>query len=271
MFSNHQKKVEERFNQLKLLNEAIASRNNEIILLDTEINHLKAIVGAFKNNHPGLSEKEAALNELQEIKKEIAKAKIELAKLKAEHSSLNDIINIEEEKTKLQEELANLQEQKTEIEYHPRDIIIAAYTVPNIDDIAIDAFIFDKKIKYNDKDTNYRCTGAVYKSLGGGRIIGFSSEFGNSLSDTSEPTFNAYPKKFVTFEEACLAIGSDLYLKETVTAQEIHKILMYFRSGFYFYGKTNITLDEFMEMIKTERQDIGSKPLELLLEKGKTE
>ena len=46
---------------------------------------------------------------------------------------------------------------------------------------------------------------------------------------------------------------------------------MHFRSGFYFYGKTDITLDEFMEMIKNERQDLGSKPLQKLLEKGKTE
>ncbi len=267
MFSNHQKKVEERFKQLKTLNDAIDERNSNIASLDNEINRLKTILSTFKSEHPGLSEVDAALKELENITSQITTAKIELAKIKEEHDLIGDIIAIKTQKSALEEELASLQKQKTD--YDPEDVIIVAYTVPNIDDVAIDAFVFKETSKYDNSYGN-ECTGKVYQSLGGGRTIGIDATYDGYLSNDRLPKYNAVPKKFVTFEEACLAIGSDLYLKDKVTAKEIHDILMYFRSGFYFYGKTDITLDEFMEMIKTERKDLANKPLQKLLEKGKT-
>ena len=92
------------------------------------------------------------------------------------------------------------------------------------------------------------------------------------MEDGYGRVYNAFIKRYITLEEACLAVGSNLYLKEKVSAIEIDELLKHFKAGFYFYGKTNITLDEFMDMVKNgERKYDGNIKLSRLLEKGETE
>lgn len=259
----HQKRVERMLEQLEALNKLVVSRKEE---LDDYENKLQEIFKLY----PGLQEVEAMEEYVSSLKEKSAllESKVETYDKKIEEyksviGTLETEIDIIHEREKLEEEKRALQDYKR-TSLLPKNILIVAYTVPNINDIAIDAFILDGRTRYYSKKKQEYANGTIYKSLGGGREIGFNSDYSDCLSGS----FNAFPKQFVTFEEACLALNSDLYLRESVSAMEVHELLQSFKAGFYFYGKTDLTVDEFMSMVKQGKREYdGAKPLTQLLEK----
>lgn len=262
--SKEEKAINNGFKQLDYLNAVIREREEQASLLPD----LTDKIALLKLEHVELAEYDSLAKAKIELEEQIKQKRKELEAITNELSSLGEIVSIESARKKLEEEKEALTYYRKSL-VNPKDIIIVAYTVPNIDDIAIDAFVFQKYEDYHNKD-GYPKRGAVYNSLGGGRTIGFTPDFTEPLY-SNYPVFNAEPKQFVTFEEACLALGLDLYLKEKVSTLEIHEVLQSFKSGFYFYGKTNITIDEFMEMIRLEKKEYdGNLKLERLLEKGET-
>ena len=205
MFKTHKKNIQERFAQIEALNNEIHDKTNKSQDLDREIQRLETILTNLINNHPGLEEVAALGVELENLKKELAETKLELSKIKGKYVALKSIEDINAEKAKLTTELNKLKSHVAGKKYYPKDIIIVAYIVPNINDIAIDAFIFDKDFNYTE--LIYPCSGKSYQSLGGGRTIGFDYNFRGTIYNESIAKYNAIPKRFITFEEACLALG----------------------------------------------------------------
>lgn len=272
----HNKKVNDKISQIDALNKIISSRKNEIKNLENIIARLRATIDEIIHQTPGIEEVDASQSyilklreDIKALEKELEEKMLELDKKMQLTGIVDELFDIGEERKKLEEEKQILCTY-TKQGYNPSKIIICAYKVPGIDDIAIDAFIYKSETSYSSK-TNENRTGSLYTSLGGGRTIGFSADYKSSLFNIYKPVFNAEPIQFVTFEEACLAIGSDLYLRDKVTSLEIHSLLQQFRSGFYFYGKTNITIDEFLKMLKSGKIEYdGEKELDSLIQKGET-
>lgn len=256
----HKKIVEEKENQIGELNKVILERKNKIKVLEGTIESLNRTIDEITRKNPSIEEAVRLRTYASKLKEEIRDLEEELEAMKQSVGIAYELADIDAERKKLEgERQALFNYQKSS--YKPSEIIICAYAVPNINDIAIDAFVFKAR----------GVMGVLYTSLGGGRTMKFTPDFQDYLVDNYRGTINAFPKQFVTFEEACLAIGSDLYLREQVSALEIHNLLQQFRSGFYFYGKTNLTADEFLKMLKrgTIEYD-GSIELDSLEQKGET-
>ncbi len=257
----YKKEIKRKLEKMEELDSYIEEKYQKLNTLELREQEITVIINRALEQFPGIDDVLSFRTYIESLKEEIESLEIEikakekmLKQVSKKLKAAGDILSIEEEKRKIEKEKLYLQAYKKNM-YSPGDVIIAAYKVPNIDDIAIDAFVFEE----NDEDDI-----RIYLPLSeDGRVITMYDGLHRESRDYHKV---AILKQFVTFEEACLSLGSDLYLRDKVSAQEINEILKLVRSGFVFIGENNISMEEFMKILLSGKAP--EAPIRRLLEKG---
>ncbi len=245
-FFNHKKTVERMFDQLDALNNIIAERTQNAEVLGEQLKNLETRITEIMTNYPELSEEEAIKKYFTTLKEEngsleadIASKKTELESLRKKLKILSNLSNINAERKKLEADVASLKKYKSK-HIKPEDVIIAFYQVKEAF-ACCNAFVYCDDTTYTDKEDEQEYPGKIYKSLNGNRIIGFTYDFKTPLF-TSVPDgnndINTSPRLWFSFTDICIEIGSNAYLKSTLTPEEINKVLKGFLALYDFWYNT---------------------------------
>lgn len=191
-----------------------------------ELDNLMAILREFYGVEDAIAAKNSLASEIASLEQRIANLKIELGA----YQSLKNI----------KDEVAALEERRRLLEAHPNrkfktsGVIIASYYPDIYDDENLASylmpFIYNGSVSYVYDDEKH--IAAEYSSIGGSRWAAIA-EGGEYLTESKKRTYNIGIGEYVTLEDVCVAIGSNLYLEEYVTLDEIKELVNLVESVYF--------------------------------------
>ncbi len=238
-------------NSLGAANDAKQKVEAEIEAQKKELDNIMAILREFYGVQDAITTKNSLESEIASLKEQIGSLKIELGAYK----SLKGIM----------EEVASLERRKKLLEAHPnrrfksRDVIIASY-YPNINDDENYAsnlmpFIYQRPVSYLYDDEEHMA--AEYASIGGARWAAVAED-GKYLVESKRRSYNTGINEYVTLEDVCTAIGSNLYLEEYVTLDDI-KLLVSLLESYYFGKDNDYSLRDVLDLLRKAEARIRKK------------
>lgn len=263
------RRIGERESELGELEEKIIAKSAEIEALSSHLNILNSVSGAvdakqklekeIEDRKKELDNLMVILREFYEVKDAITarnNLKSEIASLHEELATLKIQIGAYQSLKKIRDEVAALERRKKLLAAHPNrkfkasDVIIAAY-YPNIDDDEnlasyLMPFIYKGSVPYEYDDEEH--IAAEYSSIGGSRWAAIAED-GKYLIESQKRTYNIGISEYVTFEDVCVAIGSNLYLEEYVTLDEIKELVNLLESV-YFDEDNNYSFPKVLDLLR---------------------
>lgn len=242
-YFNHQRRVDRRFKQLEALNNLIDERNDRVNAATAELEELEARIAEIKALYPGKTEEEALKEHFELLKRESNSLETKIAVKKEELDGILDKLKIALQLDEIVLERRTLEKEKSALVQFKNsfikvdDIIFAWYYLSDETSIAVSAFSYLQDTIYDDSDEDVKCKGLLYKSISGNRIIGFTRTLKDTLYDddyddedyeknSDEKLYmNTTAEVWITFTDACIAIGSDVYLNGAVSVSEINHVL----------------------------------------------
>lgn len=215
----HEKRVQRKFEQLDALNGDI---NKNTIMLNQLLDQIDIITARY----PELTEMEALTKFFQELKSDIAIKEQRLAELNQEIAIKETLKSLAEVRYELEEEQARLKRIRS-TSYEPAKVLIVTYySEENKHTSFTNAFIPESKLKFTD-NSGYSHEYQVYVNLSGDRRIAISSKsYYTGQTNNENKPINAIPTSYYTLTEACQQVNSSIYLKERVSAQDLHDLLV---------------------------------------------
>ena len=199
------------YQSLEVLKDAVSLKEEELTALETRIEHLKSILGNLES--------------LEKVREEIA--------------------TLEDRKKLLQG--------KNIRKYDPSKIFYFIYSGLSPDEEVdcprkLGAFIYQGDVEYVSDDETYKCS--EYKSVGGSICLAVSN-YDDVVCESTKRVYNARWYSFVSLEEVCLTIGSELYLEKEVTYDEIMQVMSIFNN----YDLDELDLEEIVhELCEKQRE-----------------
>lgn len=260
LFGRKDKKEEYNFSHIKVQNEFIDQNDKRISEQEEYLRELEKSIERVKIEHPDVAENIALWRSNNELRFYLQQVQIELDTKEKQLDMIGQAkeeqleASLKETKLKLlkleQDIAAAKQQRESETFFKLSELYICAYTVANINDVAVGVF-FPDDIQFAGNIRNI-----LLKSIDGSRKISTNADFSKNEYYYSKQK-NADLKQCISFAEACQSIGRiDLLTKKQVSVQEIYEVLYQMQGGFYFLGKTDITLNELLELMKQRSQEV---------------
>lgn len=258
-YFNHQRRVDRRFKQLEALNNLIDDRKDRVNAANAELEELEARIAEIKALYLGKTEEEALKEHFELLKRESDSLETKIASKKEELDGVLDKLKIALQLDEIVLERRTLEKEKSALVQLKNsfikvdDIIFAWYYLSDETSIAVSAFVYSEKAIYNNSETGKKFVGSIFKSITGNRIIGFDRTFDTCLRTTEDDKddgiiLNTRPRVWLTFTDACLAIGSDIYLNGVVNVSEINNVLK------VYLEKYNVVENDDEELVITRKK-----------------